>query len=61
MSIDKKVKSNKLLLLFLGSVFVILGITLILVWWKDVVSLFRGFGGMFIALGGLLLLYMAKE
>ena len=61
MSLDKKIKSSKELLFFCGSVSLIVGMTMILVWWRDVVILFRGGIGMFLALGGLLLLYMVKE
>jgi len=61
MGLDKKIKESKLALLLGGLGFMILGIVLVLVWWQDVVSLFRGFIGVFIALGGLLLLYMVKE
>ena len=61
MGLDKKIKESKLALLLGGLGFMILGIVLVLVWWQDVVSLFRGFIGVFIALGGLLVLYMVKE
>lgn len=61
MSIDKKVKSSKPILLFLGSFFMVLGITLVLVWWQDVVGLFKGVFGVAVALGGLMVLYMIQE
>jgi hypothetical protein len=61
MAIDKVVKSSSFLLTALGSIFLLIGITLVLMWWPDVVVLFRGFIGIAIALGGLFLLYMAKE
>jgi hypothetical protein len=61
MGLDKTIKESKLALLISGFVFLILGITLVLVWWADVVSFFRGFIGVLIALGGLLVLYMVKE
>jgi len=61
MGLDKKIKESKLALLIGGLGFMILGIVLVLVWWQDVMSLFRGFIGVFIALGGLLVLYMVKE
>lgn len=61
MSIDKKVKSSKPILLFLGSFFMVLGITLVLVWWQDVVGLFKGVFGVAVALGGLMVLYMIPE
>lgn len=49
------------MLFLIGSMVLIAGLTLILVWWQDVVVLFRGVIGMLVALGGLLLLYMVKE
>ncbi|MDP2653714.1 MAG: hypothetical protein Q8Q08_06745 [Candidatus Omnitrophota bacterium] len=61
MSIDKTVKSSKALLFLIGGCFVILGITLTLVWWNDVVLIFRGLIGILIAVGGMLVLYMVKE
>ena len=46
----------------LGGVFVlILGITMVLIWWADVVSLFKGFLGMAVALAGMLVLYSLKK
>ena len=61
MGIDKKIKESKLALFLLGGMFLVLGITLVLVWRQDVASLFRGFIGMLIALGGLVILYMMRE
>lgn len=61
MSIDKRIKSSKFLLFLCGSIILVVGITLVLIWWKDVVSLFKGFIGMFMSVGGLVLLYMMKE
>lgn len=61
MSLDKKIKSNKAALLVTGFAVLLAGIIMILVWWQDVVSLFKGAVGMGVALGGLLLLYMVKE
>ena len=49
MSIDKKIKSSKALLAVCGGVVLVFGITLVLVWWQDVASLFRGFIGMALA------------
>ncbi len=61
MAFDKKIFEKKPVL-FLGGMFlVILGITLVLVWWKDVVSVFRGFGGICVALAGLLVLSGVRE
>ncbi len=61
MSLDKTIRSRKPLLFALGAGVLVLGVTLILVWWPDVVVLFRGAVGALLALGGLLLLYMVKE
>jgi hypothetical protein len=61
MSLDKVIKSNKVLLFLFGAILLVLGITFVLIWWGDVVRLFKGFIGMFVALGGMLLLYMVKE
>lgn len=61
MGIDKKIKSSKPLLFLCGGVVLLLGITFILAWWQDVVSLFRGGIGIILALTGLMVLYMMKE
>ncbi len=61
LSLDKKIKSSKLLLFLIGGSVLVVGITLVLVWWQVVVVLFRGGVGLVLALGGLLLLYMMKE
>lgn len=61
MSLDRIVRNSPLLLTILGGTFLLIGITLVLVWWRDVVSLFRGGFGIALALGGMFLLYMAKE
>ena len=52
---------KKILLSVLGSVILVLGITLILVWWNDVVRLFKGASGMVLALGGLMILFLIRE
>ncbi len=48
---------QKFVQLLIGIALLTLGITLILVWRHDVVSLFRGVIGMTLALAGLLILY----
>ena len=48
---------KKGVLFVLGSLILVLGITLILRWWGDVVVLFRAGIGMVLALAGLLILY----
>ena len=61
MSLDKKIKNSKPALFTIGTVILVFGMALILVWWSDVVIFFRGFLGVTVALGGLLILYMVKE
>jgi len=58
MTKNSQTKNYKKFVLFVAGFFVlILGITLILVWWKDVVGLFRGAIGFILALAGLFSLY----
>ena len=45
----------------LGCVLLITGVTLILVWWQDLVIIFRGVIGFIIALAGLFILYLAGQ
>ena len=61
MPVEKKKRSKKVILLTVGTVLLVLGITLVLVWWSDVVLLFRSLSGMVLALVGLLVLYMVKD
>jgi hypothetical protein len=44
-----------------GMFVLVLGITLILVWWEDVVSLFKGAIGVILALAGLVTLYAVSK
>ena len=44
-----------------GTFVLILGITLVLVWWDDVVGLFRGVTGMVLALAGMVFLYSLRN
>ena len=48
---------KKFLMAAIGGFAAILGVTLILAWWPDVVSLFRGGVGIILAVGGLLAIY----
>ena len=48
------------LLFILGIVFLIIGITLILAWWPQVVGLFKGFTGIVLAIAGLFMMYSVK-
>lgn len=50
---------KKIVLALAGAMSLILGITLVLVWWPAVVLFFKGALGMVLALGGILLLYLA--
>jgi len=52
---------KKFVLFLVGFVVLILGVTLILVWWKDVAVLFRGTVGIILALGGLFTLYAVSK
>ncbi len=58
---DQKSKYKKFLMFLVGFFVLILGITLILAWWQDVVILFKGAIGMILALGGLLALYTLNK
>ena len=57
---DQKEKFKKSVLLVGGVVSLVLGIALILAWWPDVVGLFKGVIGIFLALAGMVLLYMIR-
>ena len=55
-------KANKDFIKFTtGSILLIVGVTLILAWWPDVVRLFRGGLGIAMALVGLFLLYLINK
>lgn len=45
----------------LGAFILISGIALILLWWPQVINLFKGIVGMILALVGLIILYVAKR
>jgi hypothetical protein len=58
MAVDNQNDTFKKFILFVIGFFVlILGITLILVWWPFAVTLFKGAVGVILALAGLLMLY----
>jgi len=62
MTENKQNKAYKKFLLFLVGVFLlVLGITLILFWWDEVVALFQGALGLVIALSGMVILYYLKK
>ena len=54
-------KSKKIIFFISGSVCLVAGVSLILAWWPDIVNLFKAAGALFLALGGLVLLYMVKD
>ena len=59
---DDQKKGYKKFVLFVAGFFIlVLGVTLILVCWRDVVSLFRGASGMVLALAGLFMLYAVNK
>ena len=43
-----------------GAVLLVAGIVMVLMWWPDVVSVFRGFSGMIFAIAGLILMQLKK-
>ena len=62
MAKDSQKSAYKRFVMFVvGFLILILGITLILAWWEDVVMLFKGAIGMLLALGGLLALYTLNK
>lgn len=54
-------KTSPLSLFVIGTIILIAGITLILVWWADVAQLFRGGIGMLLGIVGLFILYNIKK
>ena len=57
----KNMKNDPLFLFLIGTVVMAAGITLVLVWWADVVQLFRGGIGMLLGVVGLFILYNIKK
>lgn len=55
------VKANKKFLGVIGLACVIAGVTLILMWWPELVILFKGCAGFAIALAGMFILYNIRE
>ena len=43
-----------------GIIVLVIGVWMILAWWGDVVSFFKGFLGIAVAVGGLLMMYTKK-
>ncbi len=52
---------KRLIFALIGSFILVLGVTLVLAWWTDVVVLFRGGIGMVLALAGMLILYSLNQ
>jgi len=52
---------KKFLLFVAGAGLLVLGIVLVLVWWPQVVTLFRGVAGMSLAVIGMLILFLNRE
>ncbi|MFP4473539.1 MAG: hypothetical protein ACLFPX_06725 [Candidatus Omnitrophota bacterium] len=54
-------KERKKDVLFLSGIIVlIIGLMMVLAWWPDVVSFFKGFVGIAVAVAGLLMMYAKK-
>ena len=56
-----KNKTPKIVNVFLGGALLIVGITLVLAWWPQVVNLFKGVLGIVLAVGGLAVLYFLRD
>lgn len=61
MNKQTKNKSKQAMMAAVGVFVLLLGISLVLTWWRDVVVLFRGVIGMILAVAGLLVLYSIKK
>jgi uncharacterized membrane protein len=48
---------NKFVFVLVGVLMLLAGLTLVLVWWPDVVSIFKGVFGTVLAIAGLAVLY----
>ncbi len=59
---DSQKDSYKKFILFgIGFFILVLGVTLVLVWWEDVVVLFKGAIGIILALAGAFTLYAVNK
>ena len=58
---DQKNGYKKFVLFVAGFFVLVLGVTLILVWWKDVAMMFRGAVGIILAFAGLFMLYAMSK
>ncbi len=52
---------KKFLFILAGGVALILGVTLVLAWWKEAVIFFKGAAGMTLAVAGLVILYFLQQ
>ena len=52
---------NKIPLNILAIILLVGGVSLILLWWKDIVIFFRAIAGIGLALAGLLIMYFQKH
>lgn len=57
----KEMKMQKIILWVLGLAICVLGISFVLIFWKDVVALFRGVVGGVLAIIGLVMMSMARD
>jgi len=58
---DQKNTYKKFIMYVIGFFILILGITLILAWWENVILLIKGALGIILALAGLLMLYALNK
>ena len=62
MAKDAEKNSYRRFILFVAGFFIlVLGVTLILIWWKDLVVIFRGALGLILALAGLFMMYAINK
>ena len=57
----KRIIMKKILLGFMGLVFLVGGVSLILHFWPHTVVVFKGVAGIFIAIAGLVMMTIARE
>lgn len=58
---NKNKKSSTVFLYGVGWAMVVIGVALILLWWPQVVQLFKATVGIILAIAGLLVLYIQKQ
>lgn len=57
----KELGYKRFVLALIGTCILIVGVTLILTWWVDVVSLFKAASGIVLAVGGMGVLYFLSK